>query len=106
MHPVLLKEETQEAKSWQEFYPLQRKCRKHRAASPHGDFCKSAQYPRNCSRSVQKLNEDSAGDSSEDSESSGTFDTEEGPNEMEIFRPRMYNTLKCKTLTWRKRNNL
>ena len=42
-------------KTWQEVCPLQRKWRKHRAASPHGDFCKSAQYLRCRSRSVQRI---------------------------------------------------
>ena len=50
--------------------------------------------------------EDSAEDLSEDSESSGTLDTEEGPNENKIFMPKIYNAFKCKKLAWRKRNNL
>ena len=54
----------------------------------------------------EELNEDSAEDSREDSESSGTFDTEERPHEMFFFMPRIYNALKCKTLTWRRRGNL
>ena len=41
--------------TWQEVYPLQQKWRKHRAASPHGDFCKSAQHLRSHSSSVQRI---------------------------------------------------
>ena len=54
----------------------------------------------------KELNKDSAEDSSEDSECSGTFDTEEEPHEMDIFLPRRCDASKCKALTWRKRNNL
>ena len=42
-------------RTWQEVYSLQRKCKKHRAASQHCDFCTSAQHLRSHSRSLQRI---------------------------------------------------
>ena len=51
----LSKREFKKQWTWQKVYTIQRHWRKHRDASPHSDFCKSAQYLRSLGRFVQRI---------------------------------------------------
>ena len=92
-------------RTWQEVYPIQRKWRKHRAASLHGDFSKSDQHHRSHSRSVQRIERIFSWWLIRRFWKLGkiwyTRTKWDGK-----YIPRIYYALKCKTLAWRKHDNL